>query len=210
MHRYATAWVVTALAWTTACGSSPPPLLELPPTVALAPLHPQEPYVAARAEFTIVLDSPIGTQASTPGQRFSAHVEHPVRSPENEIVVQTHALVHGEVVSIERGPAPIVRIRFLDIDTVFGPTPLVAVVRDAERYAWLPRNVSYDRKDGYDATLYSPTRHPADDPSYVDMAAVGGGPREPTADDQVLIPVGARLRLSVTEPIAPRTPRAPR
>jgi hypothetical protein len=155
----------------------------------------EEPYLPLRTEFTVILDQPIGTQVAAAERTFSARVRHPVRSPDNEIVLQTGAHLHGRVLSIESSPALSVKIRFDDVETTWGPMPIAATVRSAEPYASSTSGVSSGTAP-YDAAFYLPASNPAP----VAAIGVGGGPRMP-GEAAILLPKGAELRIMLVRPI---------
>ncbi|HKQ69350.1 MAG TPA: hypothetical protein VJT73_08425 [Polyangiaceae bacterium] len=159
------------------------------------------PYLEARTEFTIVLDRAVGATSSVNPQKWTAHVESPVRSLSNEIVIQTQALVHFEVIAAERSRAPIVNLKFDDVETIWGPSALSATVRSAGPDIWVSSIGSCDRGVvGYDAALGAV---PKSEP-FTNAGAIGGGP-SPGKDDEspVILPTGTRLRLALREPLVP-------
>jgi hypothetical protein len=198
--------VVSALAWCgAACQSASAPLA---PRVLST--QPAEPYVAAQAEFTIALVDPIAKDAIGKRRSFRARVEYPVRSPENEIVIQTNALVRGEIVTFEAGPMLVVNLKFDQIETVWGPARLVATVRSAEPYALVtlaPTSpATMLRSADADASLYplggawaAVPRSPT--------SAVGGGPRSTSDSPGPVLPAGATMRLVLAAPIIPPRPK---
>jgi hypothetical protein len=189
-----------------ACSASPPTAhAPAPPPIFEERL--EEPYLPVRTEFGVILEQPIGTRIATRGQTFSARVHHPVRSPLNEIVLQTGARIRGTVISIENKPALHIKVRFDDIETTWGRAPIAATIRSAEPYA-----TSMGGMDGvripYDAALYMPTTEP---PSLEAQAAVGGGPTVTWEQPGILLPKGAEIRLILMKPIvSPPGTRSPR
>jgi hypothetical protein len=165
----------------------------------------QEPYVAAQVEFPITLVEPIEKRASHLPRTFRARVEYPVRSPENEIVIQTNAIVRGEIVDIDTAPFLLVKFKFNEIETVWGPTRLTATVRSAEPYA-LVSSAPMSNGPRFDAALY-PLGTPLGTETSPGHAAraVGGGPR-PDASSEVILPAGARMRLVLAQPVVPPRP----
>jgi hypothetical protein len=169
-----------------------------------------------RTEFTVILEQPIGTHLISPTQAFSARVRHPVRSPENEIVIQTGAQLHGRVLAVEDKPALHIKIRFDDVETIWGRASLTATIRTAEPYAssmW----GSDAGQLSYDAALYMPiSEQPpplerlVGDRSSRAEPAIGGGPRA-FGESTILLPKGAELRIMLVKPlVAPPRARSSR
>jgi hypothetical protein len=185
-----------------ACASSQPPVpVPDPETSQLFEERLEEPYLPVRTEFTVTLDEAIGTRIAARDVR--AHIRHPVRSPENEIVLQSEARLRGRIVSIEEKPALTIKLKFDDVDTVWGSAPLVATIRSAEPYASASPGMG-DGSARYDATLRLPTSAPvllSDGRPPLNGAAVGGGPS--SASDAIFLPKGAELRVQLLRPLVP-------
>jgi len=183
-----------------ACGASPKAAPRAPEPLPIVDERLEEPYLPVRTEFTVILEQPIGTRVAP--QTFSARVRHPVRSPQNEIVIQSDARIHGRVIAIDDKPALHIKVRFDAVDTTWGPLPVTATIRSADPYA-----SSMSGADGgtvrYDAALYMPT---TDVPLLFDAGAVGGGPRA-WRESAIHLPKGAELRLMLVRPVV-APPRA--
>jgi hypothetical protein len=199
----------------SACGSQPHAEARAPESQA-ADEHLEEPYLPVRTEFSVILEQPIGTHLISPTQTFSARVRHPVRSPENEIIIQTGAHVHGRVIAVEDKPAVHIKIRFDDVETTWGPAAITATIRTAEPYA-----SSMSGMEGgngpYDAALFMPVSDTAPLPGGLASGrpsqggpAITGGPRA-FGGSTILLPKGAELRIMLVKPlVAPPRVRSSR
>jgi hypothetical protein len=189
------------------CASARPPEARAP-EAAIVEETLEEPYLPVRTEFSVILEQPIGTRIPPQAATFSARVQHPIRSPQNEIVIPSGARIRGRIIAVERKPALHIKIRFDDVDTTWGHAPITATIRNAEPFA-----SSMGGTDGaripYDAALYMPAGDPPPVPLYANAAA-SGGPR-PWGQSGILLPQGAELRLMLVKPIvAPPHARSPR
>ena len=188
-----------------ACSSgSRPPASPRPLVLPVEQL--EGPYVAARAEFVVTLDEPVAMHSGT---LFRAHLDQPVRSPENEIVLATGATIHGEVVAVQTTPRPSAELKFDDVETRWGPARLSAVIAAADPLA-SPVIVTGDRPPGPHVP-FTGTGHRSAAVTQLDArAAVGGGPPpEDQGGGGDLLPRGAKLRLMLVEPLVPPHPRSP-
>jgi hypothetical protein len=174
------------------CGQPPPRAATRAAEASPPEEHLEEPYLPVRTEFSVVLDQAIGTHQTTGERAFVARVRHPVRSPQNEIVLQTGARVRGRIVAVESKPALHLKVRFDDVETTWGRASIAATVRSAEPYASAMPGMGGGQVP-YDATLYMPVSEPAP----VAGVGVGGGPHEAA----ILLPKGAELRLMLVQPI---------
>jgi hypothetical protein len=163
--------------------------------------------VPAGSEVEVRLDEPLGVDITPAGQLFSARLSEPLRTERGRVLVPAGAVVHGVVVSVDREPAPALRLRFDGVESAWGVLPLRATVRAPEPARWESLEVWVPHAR-YDAALLAPEA-PAGP-----AKAVGGGPtstapgaRAPSRSS-LLLPAGAPLRLVLTaplgtEPIAP-------
>jgi hypothetical protein len=199
----------------SACGSQPHAAARAPaPEPADERL--EEPYLPVRTEFGVILEQPIGTHLVTPTQQFTARVRHPVRSPENEIVIQTGALIHGRIIAVEEKPALHIKIKFDEVETTWGPAPITATISSAEPYASIMSGMA-GAGISYDAALYMPISDRAPPPEGLVSGrptqtgqAIGGGPRA-FGDSKIILPKGAELRIVLVKPlVAPPRVRSSR
>jgi hypothetical protein len=132
-----------------------------------------------------------------------------VRSPDNEIVIPSNAVVRGRVVAVEDRPAQSIKIVFEDIETVWGRAAMGATIKSAAPYASTKPGLN-GGTNPYDAALYLPASLPVLS-TEEGVAAIGGGPR-PEAEPAVLfLPRGAELRILLVKPlVAPPKARSMR
>jgi hypothetical protein len=181
--------------------------------------------VSTGTEFTVRLNTPVGTTISSPGQFFTAVVMTPLRSPGGVTVVPQGAMIRGRIVGADAGPIANVRLSFDAIRTSQGDVPLHATLSRSQ-----PSGSSFRSQDvystaplPYDAVLLpsSPPRvavAPSGGPSGVGggpgaccaggRPGVGGGP----APARLELPVGTPIQLILTAPIGivTNTPGVPK
>lgn len=69
----------------------------------VAPAPTGNDQVAANTEIHAVLDTPLSSKTSTPGDRFTATVSDPVRATNGAVVIPAGARIEGEVAEAEQG-----------------------------------------------------------------------------------------------------------
>jgi hypothetical protein len=198
-RRYEPARPILAFALLACACSASPPRARAPAPPPIADERLDEPYLPVRTEFTVILEQPIGTRVARQPFTFSARVRHPVRSPQNEIVIQTDARVRGRIVAIEQRPALHIKIRFDDVDTTWGREPITATIRSAEPYA-TSMSGTIGGMAPYDAALYMPIGDPPTPLPLYAQAAAAAPPRA-LGEPSILVPRGAELRIMLVKPI---------
>jgi len=143
------------------------------------------------------METALDTMASSVGTPFTATVENALVGPDGVTVVPVGAKVRGRLVSTGSVTDPRLKLELNAIDTAFGPAPLEAKVRHAQRneYAGPPVFVpTYS-----DAYLY-----PYDAYAWGWWRPYGGGPGYlPYSPREIHIPRGASVQLELTRPLIP-------
>ena len=164
--------------------------------------------VPAGASVSARLNDSIGTALSHAGDPFSATTTTPLLNARGQAVVPAGALVRGQVIGLDRGPAASLRLSIHSIDAGQGAVPAAATVRSGgSGQAGYAAQEIYSQDLPYSAVLLPIHRAPvASGP-----APIGGGPTTPLTGNEpedVNLPVGTPLNLVLTRPLdyEPRVP----
>src|SRR5581483_159182 len=85
---------------------------------------PQTAEVPAGTPFVATLDDSVGTAISTPGERFSMHLDTPLRAADGTVVVPANAVIIGRVASAQAGVHPTLRFDNVALLTSTGAQPV--------------------------------------------------------------------------------------
>ena len=155
------------------------------------------PFVQAGTLFSAQVDQLIDTYYSAPGTPFTATVVNPLFGAQGQLVVPYGAKLRGTIASVGTYELPNIRVALQSIDTVGGPVPIEAAVREAQHYEWLgpdPLSVDYmsRNRDLPDAARSANL--------FGYQAAYGYDTTQPS---EVRIPRGAVMEIALTAPLAP-------
>jgi hypothetical protein len=157
------------------------------------------PFVPAGALFSVQMDQPIDTYYTAEGASFTATVVNPLYDARGQLVVAYGAKLRGTIASVGTSDLPKLRIALDSIDTVRGPAPVTAAVREAQHYEWAgPDPLTVDTSSG-------PTYLRQDLPSgqrsanlFGYQSAYGNGTTQPR---EVRVPGGAIMELALVTPL---------
>jgi hypothetical protein len=92
--------------------------------------------VPAGSTMQVVLDQPLGADTSHVGERFTARVQQPLRTPSGTVVVPEGSIVSGQVTELKRsehvGDQAAIKVDFDSIRVAGRQSPLEAKVVDTE------------------------------------------------------------------------------
>ncbi len=181
-----------------------------PPVATVGPQNPVPasatsvagPFVQAGAVFSVKMDQPIDTYFSAQGAPFTATVVSPLVDSSGQLVVPYGAKLRGTISSVGTDELPNVRFALQSIDTVRGPVPVEAAVREAQYYEWAgpdPLIVEAAPRLPYATARQGSGLGTASANLFGYQSAYGYGTTQPR---EVRIPTGAILELALVAPLA--------
>jgi hypothetical protein len=160
------------------------------------------PFVQAGTLFSVEVDQPIDTYYSAEGASFRATVVDPLFDTQGKLVVPYGAKLRGTIASVGTHDLPRLRLAFQSIDTVRGPAPIEAGLRDAQHYEWAgPDPLFVDTSSGPSYMMSRYGDLPSDAPSanlFGYQVEYGFGTTQPR---EVRIPNGAIMELALIGPL---------
>jgi hypothetical protein len=206
----AAAAILFALAW--AASACVAPEVQVSTTATHSAVRPGARDGAPIGTVLVVqLVDALDSATSHVGQSFEARVVERVVGTDRTVVVEAGAGLRGHVTSVGTRGAPRLRLALDAVDTLAGPSPVVARIRRAQRVEYPgPERVDRDRVDSLCDAPPSPKTE--SDPfcgSYVnllrsDTAPEHGFGETPPTDDrptEVHLAPGARIELVLTQPL---------
>jgi hypothetical protein len=165
------------------------------------PLNAAEPFAEAGTRFAVQADQPLDTYYSTKGEPFTATVVNPLFGPLGQPIVLRGAKLRGQIASVGTYELPKLRLVLLSIDTVEGPVPIEAAIRQSQHYEWAgPDPLDIDPTSGRPPVNGNGEPHEIPHPAnlFGYQAAYGYGTTQPR---EVRIPRGAILEIALVAPL---------